>query len=125
MGFIQSKNDPCLYHKPAKLERVQLAQMDKIQQIVAKGYMQSKRDPALYYYPGMDVSTHVDDLITRGHMRATELFWVEVKERFDVKEWGIVEYGSPLTYCAKRISKVNVRDEVWYTVHRNPIRRIF
>ena len=78
--------------------------------------MQSKRDPAMYYHPGMDVSTHVDDLITRGHRRATELFWVEVKERFDVKEWGIVEYGSPLTYCAKRISKVKVCDEVWYTV---------
>ena len=29
---------------------------------------------------------------------------------------GIVEYGSPLTYCAKCISKVNVCDEVWYTV---------
>ena len=115
-GFIQSTNYPCLYHKPAKLERVQLAQIDKIQQLVAKGYMQSKRDPTLYYYPGMDVSTHVDDLITRGHRRATELFWVEVKERFDVKEWGIVEYGSPLTYCAKRISKVKVCDEVWYTV---------
>ena len=45
-GFIQSKNDPCLYHKPAKLERVQLAQTDKIQELVAKGYMQStcKRD---------------------------------------------------------------------------------
>ena len=40
-GFIQSKNDPCLYHKPAKLERVKLAQIDKIQQLVAKGYMQS------------------------------------------------------------------------------------
>ena len=50
--------------------------------------MQSKRDSTLYYYPGMDVSTHVDDLITRRHRRATELFWVEVKERFDVKEWG-------------------------------------
>ena len=75
-GFIQSKNDPCLYHKPAKLERVQLAQTDKIQQLVAKGYMQSKRDSTLYYYPGMNVSTqcHVDDLITRGHRRATELF---------------------------------------------------
>ena len=103
-GFTQSKNDPCLYHKPAKLERVQLEQIDKIQKLVAKGYMQSKRDPTLYYYPGLDVSTHVDDLITRGHRRATELFWVAVKERFDPKEWGIVEYGSPLTYCANRIS---------------------
>ena len=27
-----------------------------------------------------------------------------------------MEYGSPLTYCAKRISKVKVCDEVWYTV---------
>ena len=27
-----------------------------------------------------------------------------------------MEYGSPLTYCAKRISKVTVCDEIWYTV---------
>ena len=112
-GFIQSKNDPCLYHKPAKLEKVQLGQEDKVQELVAEGYMQSKKDSTLYYYPGMTVSTHVDDLITRGHRGATELFWVAVKERFDVKEVGFVEYGSSQTYCAKRISKANVGSEVW------------
>ena len=63
-GFIQSKNDPCLHHTPAKLEKVQLGQEDKVQELVAEGYMQSKKDSTLYYYPGMTVSTHVDDLIT-------------------------------------------------------------
>ena len=64
-GFIQSKNDPCLYHKPAKLQRVELEQKDVAQELVAQGYIQSNKDSTMYYYPGMTVSTHVDDLITR------------------------------------------------------------
>ena len=58
-GFIKSKIDPCLYHKPAKLEKVQLGQPedDTVQELVAEGYMQSKKDSTLYYYPGMTVHT--------------------------------------------------------------------
>jgi hypothetical protein len=124
-GFIQSKNDPCLYHKPAKLQRVELEQKDVAQELVAQGYIQSNKDSTMYYYPGMTVSTHVDDLITRGHRRATELFWVAVRDRFDVKEVGMVEYDTPQTYCAKRISKVKVDGEVWYTVDQTQDIKVF
>ena len=69
----------------------------------------------------------MDDLITRGHRRATvtELFWIAVKERFDIKEVGIVEYGSPETYCAKRISKAKVGSEVWYTMDQTDEIKVF
>ncbi len=124
-GFIQSKNDPCLYHKPASLERVEQGQQDRVQELMAQGYVQSRKEPSLYYYPGMDVSTHVDDLITRGHRRATEHFWASLQVRFDVKEWGIVEYDNPLTYCAKRVSKAKVGTEVWYSVDQTPDIQVF
>ena len=39
-----------------------------------------------------------------------------MKERFDVKGWDIVEYDNPITYCAKRISKVKKDGQVWYTL---------
>ena len=68
----------------------------------------------------MTVATqcHVDDIITRGAraMAATVEFWTMVAARFPVKEWNIVEFDNPVTYCAKRISKIQKCGKVWYTM---------
>ena len=64
-------------------------------------------------------------LSSRYSHYTTELFWVAVKDRFDVKEVGLVEYGTPQTYCAKRISKVKVDGEVWYTVDQTQDIKVF
>ena len=65
---------------------------------------------------GMTVATHVDDIITRGARAATVEFWTLVAARFPVKEWNIVEFDNPVTYCAKRISKIQKCGKVWYTM---------
>ena len=64
----------------------------------------------------MTVATHVDDIITRGARAATVEFWTMVAARFPVKEWNIVEFDNPVTYCAKRISKIKKGGKVWYTM---------
>ena len=82
----------------------------------------------MYHYPsksragvqgpmaGMTICTHVDDILARSSRAATRYFWDRVAARFPVKHWEIVEYDNPVTYCAKRISKVNRKGKVWYTI---------
>ena len=94
----------------------------------SEGWVPSKNDPSMYHYPskpkgarhepmaGMTMCTHVDDILTRGSRLATQYFWDRVAARFPVKHWEIVEYDNPVTYCAKRISKIRRDGKVWYTV---------
>ena len=94
-----------------------------------EGWVPSTNDPSLYHYPakqgkgvkhgamaGMTICTHVDDILTRGGRAATQYFWDRVASRFPIKGWEVVEYDNPVTYCAKRISKVKRGEQVWYTI---------
>ena len=123
MGFIQSKNDPCLYHRPDDtvesedgMGEINIGTGICVVDLQQYGYCKSKVRPKTYIRRALTAATHVDDIITRGHRKATEAFWAAVKLRFEVKGWDIVDYGNPITYCAKRISKVKKDGQVWYTL---------
>ena len=86
------------------------------------GYIRSKVKPDKYVRYAMIAATHLDDILARGHRKATEAFWASVKKKFDIKSWDIVDYDNPLVYCAKRLSKVTRRNgKPWYhrCVQRN------
>ena len=109
MGFIQSKNDPCMYHRPEDEIRsdtgkgmVRTCNGDEEVDLHEHGYVRSTTDPGLYKRYPMTAASHVDDIITRGHRAVTESFWKDVKDKFAVKSWDIVDYDNPLIYCAKR-----------------------
>ena len=82
----------------------------------------------MYHYPrqhkgtkhdtmvGMTICTHVDDILARGSRLATQYFWDRGAARFPVKHWEVVEYDNPVTYCAKRISKIKRNGKIWYTI---------
>ena len=132
MGFIQSKNDPCMYHRPVDViysdtgrGRVHTGIEHREENLEEYGYVKSRQDPRKYVRYPVTAASHVDDIITRGHRAATESFWKTVKEKFAVKSWDIVDYDNPLVYCAKRISKVLKDGGVWYTVDQTEDIRVF
>ena len=65
------------------------------------------------------VQCHVDDIVTRGSRRATELFWSKVQKQFELKSWDVVDYGNPLVYTGITISEVNKNGKVWYTLDQS------
>ena len=87
--------------------------------------MRSTTDPGLYKRYPITAASHVDDIITRGHRAVTETFWRDVKDKFAVKSWDIVDYDNPLIYCAKRISKIMQDGKTWYTMDQTDDIRVF
>jgi hypothetical protein len=132
IGFTQSKNDPCVYHRPTDRitsdtgrgmvhTGIQQEEVD----LQEYGYVRSRKDPNMYVRYALTAASHVDDILTRGHRQATAAFWAAVGTRFAVKTWDIVDYDNPLVYCAKRISKVNREGQVWYTLDQTEDIRVF
>ena len=136
--MLATKHTPCTAHKRIfKLRGSLYGQRDAPHRwwatltswLETEGWVPSTNDPSLYHYPakqgkgvkhgamaGMTICTHVDDILTRGGRAATQYFWDRVASRFPIKGWEVVEYDNPVTYCAKRISKVKRGEQVWYTI---------
>ena len=91
MGFTQSKNDPCMYHRPTDSIKsdtgrgmvntgLQVEEVD----LQEYGYVRSVTDPTLYKRYALTAASHVDDILTRGHRKSTAAFWAAVATRFAV-----------------------------------------
>ena len=96
-GYKQCKNDKCLFR--------------------GNGQGQTKCDDSVMFEGnGIALAVHVDDILTRGSRRATNLFWNKVQQQFDLKGWDIVDYDNPLVYTGMTITKVAKDNTVRYTL---------
>ena len=106
-GYMQCKNDKCLFRGDGQVPGTMTAVTDS--EI-------SDKTGSMYEGHGIALAVHVDDIITRGSRKATELFWSRVQKQFELKGWDIVDYNNPLVYTGITINKVNKDGKVWYTL---------
>ena len=116
IGFHRSENDKCAFYHSDPDALIDMHQ-NKGSAISAMLYtLKKKKVQQQSSDKGLRVACHVDDLLTRGHIKHTRVFWELVKNRFSLKSWDVVDYDNPLIYTGIRIRKQRYGNRVWYSM---------
>ena len=79
-------------------------------------YKQGSNDLCTFYHPKTHhrVVIHVDDLLTRGSVQATEEFYKALRERFKIKDPKYLTVDECIEFCGVRISMEHKDGQKWY-----------
>ena len=86
--------------------------------LISQGFVRSANDKCLFSHPEtrLRVAVHVDDIIVRGSMHYTKIFWAALQKEYALKNWEVVDYDNPVVYTGYTIGKVKKAGKVWYTM---------
>ena len=74
--------------------------------LLSQGFAMAENDPGLFYNAstGMRIGMHVDDLLVRGPMDATEEFYAALRDRFEIQTPTYLTPENPLEFLGIRIT---------------------
>ena len=118
IGFKRSENDKCAFYHPHPDKLIDM-QHQKGNIVDALLYSATPPTARTHHTSGFRLACHVDDIITRGHIKHTKAFWALVSSKFSLKSWDVVDYDNPLIYTGIQISKHRYGKDVWFSMNQS------